>query len=262
VGVERVRAGKSREDGRSGNAEAASPPAAAQTTATGEALRRLAHELRAPIAAIISGADVIENESLGPLGQEGYRDYAVQIRGCAQHALAVVEEAMAGLTAIQHPEPAVDLEDIDLPGLVAACLEMVAPLAADAGVSLSLDDAPSCRIASDPMALRQIVINLLDNAIKFTPQTGVVRLTVEEVEGQVVLRIVDTGLGMGPVELARLRAGHARQGIGYSVIRTLTERCNAVLSVTSIRGEGTTVTLSFPASESVLHDHGEPEPSS
>lgn len=219
--------------------------------ASDEMLRRLAHELRAPIGAIAACAEVMRDERLGPLGNDQYRDYADTIHSSADHALEVIVSTME-LNRDEQPED-IQPEPTDLVDLVDRATAMMSAAALDADVSLGRlpgrlpGSAPSL-VAIDPTAMMQIILNLLSNAIKFTPPKGRITIDVNQDDaGRTVLSISDNGIGIAPRELSRLVSGGSDSGYGLSVIHALAERFGASVAITSVRGQGTEVRLTFAA---------------
>ena len=148
----------------------------ANRTSLRKLLRRLAHELRTPIGAIVSRAEVMRDERFGPLGDEIYRSYAETIHNSASHALAVVVRTLREVVG-DDDESAGKAVPTNLSEVVEQSTAMVEPVAADAGVSLQteLASAPLV-VATYRTELTQIVLNVLINAIKFTPSGGVVHV--------------------------------------------------------------------------------------
>ena len=223
-------------------------PKAGGQNANEELLRRLAHELRTPIGAIVSRAEVIRDEEFGPLGDEIYRSYAETIHHSATHALAVVMQTLREIVG-DDDEAAGERAEVNLSEIVEQCAAMVEPVADDAGVKLQVALASAQHsVATLRTELTQIVLNILINAIKFTPSGGVVLIeTTENAEGEAVISVRDNGVGIGPTELSRLRAEDGDGGFGFELSRRLAERCGCVIEIDSNRGTGTNVSITFSA---------------
>ena len=215
--------------------------------ASDEMLRRLAHELRAPIGAIAACAEVMRDERLGPLGNDQYRDYADTIHSSADHALEVIVSTME----LNRDEPSEDAqhEPTDLVDLVDRATEMMSAAAHDAEVAMvRLPTSAPLLVGIDPTAMMQIVLNLLSNAIKFTPPKGRITINVRQDDaGSTVLSVADNGIGIAPRELSRLASGGSDSGYGLSMIHALAEKFGATVAITSERGHGTEVQLMFAA---------------
>ena len=217
---------------------------AGSQTPTEDLLRRLAHELRTPIGAIISRAEVMRDEKFGPLGDEIYHSYAETIHNSASHALAVV---MHALREVVGDDQELTSDQVDLSELVEQCATMVEPAAVDAGVALRTELVPAPpSVATYRTELTQIVLNVLINAIKFTPRGGVVQVeTSATSDGDAIIRVRDNGVGIGPAELSRLRSVDGNGGFGFELSRRLAGRCGCDFEIESDRGTGTSVSIIF-----------------
>ncbi len=209
-------------------------------------LPRLAHELRTPLAAIAALSEIMRDERLGPLADARYRGYASDIHESAKHAMSVVG-GFLDPAAGQGPMMPVDFVELDAGELAAGVVSALTPLAGQHGVHLTADitsDLP--RLIADRRCLRQILNNLIANALKFTPPGGSVTLTVSyHTGGPIVLGVADTGDGMTPDELARARAGTSAPepirrrsggtGFGLPLVRALAAASGATLDIDSAR---------------------------
>ena len=207
-------------------------------------LRRIAHELRTPIGAIVSSADIMRSEAFGPLGDQRYKDYAASIGESADFALSVVTQAIDELGTLEQPTSA-DQSEFDVNPVIARSIEQLQPVADDARVILEASAAESeLIVCSDPVKLQQIIINAVANGIKFSPVGS--RVTIEsEITGSTSARIsiVDRGLGMGKAELNRIRQNKSESGQGYALIHRLSAQSRAIVTVNSVLGKGTTVRI-------------------
>jgi PAS domain S-box-containing protein len=230
-----------------------------------EFLANMSHELRTPLNAIIGFADVIASEMFGAIGQQRYRDYAEDIRSSGRHLLALINDIL-DISRIEIGAVELAEEPIDPVQLVSGCIRLVHERAARGGVELRsaiATDVPA--IHADERRLKQILINLLANAVKFTPPGGSVTTElVRTVDGGVRLCITDTGIGMDADEIEvaltpfrQVETGLARRyegaGLGLPLARALAELHGGSLSVTSAHGRGTTVTVVLPP-ERVLEE--------
>lgn len=214
----------------------------------------LAHELRTPLSAIAALADVMKDERLGSMGNARYLVYANDIYESARHALSVIEvmlEDDAGLRSVQDPACT------NLHQSISRCLSALGALADNGGVRLESNLAAGhVQIAIERRSLTQILLNLLSNALKFTPRGGAITVeTRRGSDGGLVLSVRDTGPGMATEQLKRVRAGMlldgtagARHGSGYGLplVRALARSAGAELDILSNPGQGTCITVTFP----------------
>ncbi len=232
-------------------ADALPPPLISPTSdpLDGAFLARLSHELRTPLNAIMGYAELLRAERDGPMGSVKYRAYAGHILESAAHCLTLANDLAdpsGGSAGVRSQEFSV----VDVVDAVKVCLGILAPIALKAGVSLAdVADASVPRAIVDRRSLRQILLNLIANAIKATPPGGAVTVTTAYRPGVgLVLTVADTGRGMTPDQLARARggAGAAGDGLGLPLARKLAEANGARLAIDSASGEGACVSLHLP----------------
>jgi signal transduction histidine kinase len=229
-------------------------------------LRTMAHELRTPMAAVIALAEMIEREQFGPVGDARYLEYARDIGDSARLTLSIVAAALENDIPNGRMLPG-GFAEIDVHEHIIKCYRTVRQTAEEARVILDveLDDGLPKLIANGP-AFTQILLNLLTNAIKFTPEGG--RIVVAagcDQSGVLVVTVSDTGVGMTGTDTRVLvvddqsdlchgaGAGASKAagvttkgGIGFSLVKRLAAAMGATIDVTSTRGIGTRVAISFP----------------
>ncbi|BAI75935.1 two-component hybrid sensor and regulator (plasmid) [Azospirillum sp. B510] len=239
-------------------AETARQAAEAANHAKGEFLAGLSHELRTPLNAVIGFADLIAREAEGPVGTPSYRQYAANVRDSGQHVLELINEildhARAEAGALTIEEGRCDLE-----AAADFAVRMLTPRAERAGVLLTAAVMPAARmLRGDDRRIRQILLNLIGNGVKYTPSGGSVTLSVLLEEGVPVIRVTDTGLGIPAGDVDRVLEPFARvesaanravegAGLGLPLTRRLVELHGGVLTLRSTLGVGTTVTVRLPA---------------
>lgn len=214
------------------------------------------HELRTPLNAIIGFSEILSNPQFEPQDATRRREYAEIVTLSARHLLAVVDR-MRDLSKIEGGAMRLATERFSMPALVEECRRMLRLEAGRAGVSIICD--PSCGvedIVADRRACGQIVINLLANAIKFTPDGGTARVRLVRDGHDLLMKVIDTGVGVGPVDLARLgqpffqanagRTTGAGTGLGLSVVRGLVGLHGGAITIESGLSQGTTVTVRLP----------------
>ena len=222
-------------------------------------LANMSHELRTPLNAVIGFGELIDRQMLGPVGNPKYREYARYIHQSGTHLLAMVEEILdlAKLEAGQ-----LDIEPVRLrPGrLLADSLDMLRPAAETAGLRLDITGDPHDwpAIEADPVKMTQVLVNLVGNAIKFTPAGGRITMAGEVGRsGDFCLHITDTGIGMRQEDIPlvmqpfyRLRgsldARYAGAGLGLPFSKAIVELHGGSIGIVSDLGRGTTVTLCLP----------------
>ncbi len=222
------------------------------------ALGDLSHEMRTPLNAVIGFADAMTQETFGPLGHEKYEEYAEHIRASGRHLLDLVS-AILDLARIEADRFTLSRAMVE-PGKIAlSCAEMLRLSAEKAGLRLTTriePNLPACWM--DARALRQILINLLGNAIKFTSD-GEITLTVGRDEDVIVFAVSDNGVGMSEAELEQIGArftsaqiagvrGAGGAGLGLSLAQALSELHGGSLSLKSAPGEGLQAEVRLPIS--------------
>lgn len=231
----------------------------AASQAKSEFLANMSHELRTPLNAIIGFAEIMETELVGPLGSPQYVGYAKDVRESGQYLLELINDIL-DLSKIEAGQLEASLEDVDLSKTIDVCLRMVNDQAGEAGLHVELKAAKKIPpIRSNARMLRQIILNLLSNGIKFTPSGGriAIDLSTDEAAGTVVLQIKDTGIGIAPSDIARVMRpfeqvesaqGDVRRGtgLGLPMAKSLTELLGGEFKIASEIDVGTTVTINLP----------------
>jgi two-component system, cell cycle sensor histidine kinase PleC len=250
------------------------PPLPSESPVSPDALARLIHELRTPLSAIASLAEIMRDERLGTMGNERYKSYAADIHDSAQHTLGLITAmldsnhmAPAATRSAEpgtQPTPIATLDRVDINEIGRSCVSSMQPIAARGRVTLVLDAAEAMPLVlADRLTVRQIMFNLLSNALRFTPPAGLITMTTSQLtSGGVEIAVADTGTGMRPVDIARTRSSqggtpglgrlriageHGGSGIGLPLVRELIEAHGGALAIQSSPGAGTRVSVVFPA---------------
>ncbi|WP_454744619.1 ATP-binding protein [Ciceribacter selenitireducens] len=228
-------------------------------------LARVSHEIRTPLNAIIGFADMMANEHFGPVGHPRYAEYANDIVRSGRHVLDIVNDLL-DISKIEAGEMDLDFTAVGLNETVQAAVSIVQPQANGQRVIIrtALSQAvPS--VVADMRSIKQIVLNILANAIRFTPSGGqIIVSTAYEPNGSVALRIRDTGVGMTRTELEQamkpFRQVHAGTrsrgdgtGLGLPLTKAMVDANRATFAISSAPNEGTLVEITFP-SQRVLAD--------
>lgn len=219
-----------------------------------ELLAVISHDLRTPLSAIIGYADLLCMGVPEPLS-DGSRQQVERIRTATRHLLFLIEELLA-FARLDADRGELTLSDVDAAEVAREVAAVVEPLARERGLAFVVDTGTRPEmIRTDAGKLRQALVNLAGNAIKFTDR-GEVRVAVEAVDGTVLFRVRDTGVGIAPEHLDQIfqpfwqvqpadgkRGG---TGLGLSVVRRLATLLGGEVSVESVVGEGTVFTVSLP----------------
>jgi PAS domain S-box-containing protein len=228
-----------------------------------EFVANMSHELRTPLNAIIGFSEMLHSEVLGPLGADRYRNYASDIRDSGRHLLSLINDIL-DLSKVESGVDDLYEEEIVVANVVRSLMVIVKPHAEKGGVNLHLEiDDAMPKLLADERKIKQVLVNILSNAIKFTRAGGGVSLSIHFDENWgFTFRTRDNGIGMTPgeVEKAFLKFGQIDSdlnrkydgtGLGLPLSKALTELHGGVLEIESIKGEGTTVTVRLPASRVV-----------
>ena len=221
-------------------------------------LATMSHELRTPLNAIMGFSEVMENELLGPIGSDIYRDYAHNIYQSGDHLLCIINEIL-DLSRIEAGRYDLNEEKVTLTEIVEDC-ERLVKIKADAKALMIVEDfAPDLpQIWADPRALRQICLNLLSNALKFTPRGGRITLIVGHTEdGGQFLTVADTGPGIPKDEIPRVlqafgqgslahETAEGGTGLGLPIVQNLIHLHGGTFDLHSELRKGTEVTVTIP----------------
>jgi cell cycle sensor histidine kinase DivJ len=220
-------------------------------------LATMSHELRTPLNAIIGFSEMIAQEQTLMLGAQQRKEYAELIHASGQHLLSVVN-GILDMSKMESGNFEIASEPFAPRASLMHCCNLLALKARENGVDL-ITDAPQDlpEMTGDPRAFKQIVLNLVANAVKFTERGGQVTVTAAATASQLTLRISDTGVGIAPDDLKRIgspffQAGktyqrrHEGTGLGLSIVKSLVALHLGELTVQSKLGEGTAVTVKLP----------------
>jgi signal transduction histidine kinase len=233
--------------------------AQAADKAKAEFLATMSHELRTPLNAIIGFSEMIAGQMLGPVGTPTYVEYSRDIHASGQHLLTIINDVL-DFSKAAAGKLEVGNDPVDVAAAARSAIMFVMPQAAEGKVTIDSRVAPGLpAIRGDERRIRQALVNLLSNAVKFSPGGTV---TVEAdcaADGDLVLRVRDTGVGIAEADMERVLrpfeqsdGGYARvhegTGLGLPLTKHLVEAHGGTLTLASRLGAGTTVSLRFPAS--------------
>ncbi len=226
-------------------------------------LAGMSHELRTPLNAIIGFTDSIRHETFGPIGNEKYLDYLDSIHASGVHLLELINDIL-DVSVIEANKLDLNEEELDIAEIIGNCRDLILPKAQQAGVVVKDETPPELpKLRADRRRVRQILLNLLSNSVKFTPDGGTVSTLVRmESDGVMAIIVTDTGIGMTDEEIPKALEPFARidnpetaskegTGLGLGLCKNLAESHGGSLEIESVKGYGTAVTVRFPASRVV-----------
>ncbi len=231
--------------------------------AKSEFLANMSHELRTPLNAIIGFSELLTSEAFGPHGHPNYKEYATDIHGAGRHLLGLINDVL-DVAKIEAGQLQLSERKIDLSSVIQSCFRMLSVRATEAGVSLLTElpkDMPV--FIGDEIRIKQILANLVSNAVKFTNQDGKVTVAVEvRKDNGINLLIKDTGIGIEEKDLPRVldrfgqvQTNYARNndgtGLGLTLVQMLCEIHGGQFILESEVGVGTTCTVVFPPERTV-----------
>jgi len=222
-------------------------------------LANTSHELRTPLNAIIGFSEVIRGETFGPIDNARYLEYLKDIHDSGRHLLRIINDIL-DLSKIEAGKAALDREErVDIAPTIEAAMRMVQAQAAAENIAVSLDlDHPLPAVIGSGRMLQQVFINLLTNAVKFTPACGKVAVRADtDGEGDVAVTIADTGIGMSEedIEIALTAFGQVDgtmtrrydgTGLGLPLAKAIVELHRGRLAIESQPGRGTTIAVTLP----------------
>ena len=225
--------------------------------AKSEFLANMSHELRTPLNSIIGFSEIIKDEVFGEIQPRSYWEYAKDINSSGQSLLTIINEIL-DISKIEAGERQLNESIVDLKDIVHACLDLLSGKIEknDMQVIKALDDVP--KIIGEDIAVKQIFMNLISNAIKFTPSGG--RLTISydvSTKGELSVSFTDTGIGLDDAEISKalspfgqadneLSRSNSGTGLGLTLVDALTKLHDGRFELFSEKGIGTTATVIFP----------------
>jgi len=221
-------------------------------------LAQVSHELRTPLNAIIGFTEMMTQEIFGPLGAPQYQGYSGDVLKAARHLLSIITD-MLDVTRLDAGALALELGAVAPGEIVADAGRMIAPAAGAKRITLrQYVEAGLPPLNADARRLRQAVINLIANAVKFTPEGGTIGFGARRADGGLEIYVEDSGIGMtqDEIEIAlavfgRVREGYARAqegtGLGLPLAKALIERQGGRFTIESAPGKGTKIKVMFPA---------------
>lgn len=228
-----------------------------------EFLATMSHELRTPLNAVLGFSEVLQSEMFGPLGSARYAEYAGDIHSSAEHLLEIINDildiAKADAGKFELTESEVEVTEV-----VDKALRICHQLAVRKGIRLTTDLPEWTPVINvDARLMRQVVVNLVTNAIKFTPSAGEVNVRVHvEDGGSCRITVQDTGIGIAPEHQQRIfepfvqiqsafARDHGGTGLGLPLVQRIVSQHGGVVRLSSRPGEGTKVVVELPRERTV-----------
>jgi len=223
-----------------------------------EFLANMSHELRTPLNAIIGFSEIMQAGLFGKLGSEKYSEYSSDILAAGKYLLDVINDIL-DMSKIEAGRLSLDPEEVDLAPLITDALRVTTSRAEDDRITISnaIDSPILC--VGDKRALKQVLLNILSNAVKFSKTDGEIQVSATQVNGETQVSIIDDGIGIAaedlekigrPFEQVESQITKSRQGsgLGLAISRSLIELHGGVLDIQSTVGSGTKVVFTLPAS--------------
>ncbi|MCC5979070.1 MAG: PAS domain-containing protein [Salinarimonas sp.] len=224
--------------------------------AKSEFLANMSHELRTPLNAIIGFAEVMESGVFGPLGNGKYGEYCRDIRSSGEYLLSVINDIL-DMSRIEAGRIRLEKQDFAVDDVIERASRMIGELARAKGLEFTIEKAPDARIFADERAIQQILVNLLQNAVKFTEENGRIALRTRIVNDAINLYVEDDGIGIPreamkkigrPFEQVESEFSRTYQGsgLGLAIAKSLAELHGGNLRIRSQVGVGTIVLVHLP----------------
>jgi signal transduction histidine kinase len=231
--------------------------AEAASRSKSEFLANMSHELRTPLNAIIGFSDVMAGEKFGPLGNARYVQYIHDVGDSGRHLLSLINDVL-DISKVECGKLDLHEETVDLAEIIDGCIRLMRERAEAAQISLTADvAAPLPQLWADDRRIKQVVLNLVSNAVKFTPAGGSVSVRASADKDGLRFAVRDSGIGMDAagIELAlrpfgqvdsSLARKYSGTGLGLPLSKAIAELHSGTLEIASRPGEGTVVTVAFP----------------
>lgn len=217
----------------------------------------VSHELRTPLNAIIGFSDMMRSRLFGPLPGK-YAEYADLIHESGQHMLDLIGDVL-DLSRVEAGRYELNYDTFDAADVIRSSVKMIRPAAdaAEVQIDINLDLDQALLIQADRRAVRQILLNLLSNSVKFSDKGGQIDVDAQAIDGDLELSVTDNGSGMSAKEIARIGAPYAQgeaarlseergSGLGLSLVRSLTDLHKGKMDIRSTVGDGTRVKIILP----------------
>jgi two-component system, cell cycle sensor histidine kinase PleC len=247
------------------NYQAEKDRAEAANRAKSEFLANMSHELRTPLNAILGFSEILQNQMFGPLGSDKYREYSRDIHESGKHLLNVISDIL-DMSKIEAGHMRISCETVDLSPLIEETLRLTMLQAEKKHIEVQQTCPGHLLTVADRRAMKQILLNLLSNAMKFTNADGKVKVRARRVDGAVTLTIADTGIGIPKSALQKIgqpfeqvQSQYAKSkggsGLGLAISRSLAHLHGGAMRIYSVEGKGTIISVRIPDRERLAALH-------
>ena len=253
-----LRAEKKAAEGIQQKLQAAVESAENANRAKSEFLANMSHDLRTPLNAIIGFSEIMTSQILGPPGNQKYSEYAADIHQSSFYLLQLVNDIL-DLSTLEAGEHTLKKEHVDILEVSMECHSLMKNMITEKGLNCVMNVAADLPpLYADRQSIKQILMNLASNAIKFTPERGDITLNASIVDGFHVIELKDTGIGIPEDNIATItkpfsraennaEKAHEGTGLGLAIVSSLIALHEGTLDVASRVGEGTIITISIPS---------------
>lgn len=228
--------------------------------AKSEFLANMSHELRTPLNAILGFSDIMLQSTFGPLGSQRYKEYMHDIYNSGTHLLTLINDIL-DMSKIEAGRFTLDCKNTDLEPIMSEAVRILMPQAQEKNISVTTNIAPELHAEVDERAMKQIFLNLISNAVKFTPSSGNIDICAFKKKSNLICKIKDTGVGIPQSAIKKLgqpfeqvenqlTKTHTGSGLGLAISRSLLELHKGKLEIISKEMKGTTVTIIMPIKQS------------
>jgi two-component system cell cycle sensor histidine kinase PleC len=231
--------------------------------AKAEFLANMSHELRTPLNAIIGFSEMMSQEAFGPLGSPKYHDYCSHIRDSGRYLHNVISDVL-DMSRLEAGRVRLNRSNLAVETAIRNSVHQVAEPARDKNLSIEIDVSPTEIVYADPKAIERVLVTLLRNAVKFTPDGGEISIGAQAFDEQIYIYVEDTGPGIPAADLSRLGKpfeqaevtmanGMKGSGLGLAIATSLVELHGGSLRINSRPGDGAVVLVALPRSPREHH---------
>ncbi len=222
-----------------------------------EFIANMSHELRTPLNAIIGFSDIMKNEVMGPLGQDLYKEYAIDINKSGQGLLKIINEIL-DISKIEAGDRELNESEFSLSAVLHTCIELYSGRLKEKNIVLTNEAKNMPNLIGEEISIKQVIGNIYSNAIKYTPKDGrITLLSSYDADGSFRLSITDTGIGMSAREINKALSAFGQVdnsldrssdgvGLGLPLAQAIMGVHNGRIEILSEKSIGTTVSIIFP----------------